>query len=73
VRPGRYPQRITHYNVLSTLVAMYGLQPFAEAATTPPIRAIWHDAASPMTFAKPTRATSGHAALFRSRRGHRGC
>jgi phosphatidylinositol-3-phosphatase len=35
VRPGRYQQRITHYNVFSTLVAMYGLQPFAEAATTP--------------------------------------
>ena len=41
VRPGRYAERISHYSVLSTLLAMYALPPFAEAATTPPIRAIW--------------------------------
>lgn len=41
VRPGEYTERISHYNVLSTLLAMYALPPFAEAATAPPIRAIW--------------------------------
>jgi hypothetical protein len=41
VRPGRYVMYITHYSVLSTLLAMYGLPRFAEAATTLPIRAIW--------------------------------
>lgn len=41
VRPGQYAERISHYNVLSTLLAMYRLPPFAEAATTPPIRTIW--------------------------------
>jgi hypothetical protein len=44
VRPGQYTERISHYNVLSTLLAMYALPPFAEAATTPPIRAIWDQA-----------------------------
>jgi len=43
VRPGRYAERITHYSVLSTLLAMYALTPFAEAATTPPIHAIWDE------------------------------
>ncbi len=43
VRPGRYPDRITHYNVLSTLLALFSLQPFAKAATSPPIRAIWDE------------------------------
>jgi len=41
VRPGRYGERITHYSVLSTLVAMYGLTPFAHIADVPPIREIW--------------------------------
>jgi phosphatidylinositol-3-phosphatase len=41
VRPGRYAERISHYNVLSTLFAMYGLPTFAKAATASPIRAIW--------------------------------
>jgi acid phosphatase len=41
VRPGHYAERITHYSALSTLLAMYALPPFAEAVTTPPIRAIW--------------------------------
>jgi arylsulfatase A-like enzyme len=41
VRPGRYTERISHYNVLSTLLAMYGLPTFAKAATAPPIRTIW--------------------------------
>ncbi|MGH6994203.1 MAG: alkaline phosphatase family protein [Stellaceae bacterium] len=41
VRPGRYTERITHYSVLNTLVAMYGLTPFAQIAAVPPIREIW--------------------------------
>ena len=41
VRPGRYAERITHYSVLNTLVAMYGLTPFADITTVPPIREIW--------------------------------
>ncbi len=41
VRPGRYTEHISHYNVFSTLLAMYGLPPFAKAATVPPIRTIW--------------------------------
>jgi phosphatidylinositol-3-phosphatase len=41
VRPGRYGERITHYSVLSTLLAMYNLPLFATAATTSPIGTIW--------------------------------
>jgi len=41
VRPGRYTERITHYSVLNTLVAMYGLTPFAGITAVPPIREIW--------------------------------
>jgi len=41
VRPGQYAERISHYSVLSTLLALYALPLFAEAAATPPIRAIW--------------------------------
>src|ERR1700692_4469202 len=41
VRPGEYAEYISHYSVLSTLLALYGLTPFAEAAMTPPIVTIW--------------------------------
>ncbi len=41
VGPGRYTERISHYNVFSTLLAMYDLPPFAKAGSVPPIRAIW--------------------------------
>ena len=41
VRADRYAERITHYNVFSTLLAMYDLPPFAAAATNPPIESIW--------------------------------
>jgi phosphatidylinositol-3-phosphatase len=57
VRPGSYDQRITHYSVLSTLVAMYGLQPFAEAATTPPIRPIWENDVASAATKKPPSTT----------------
>src|SRR4029077_9220616 len=40
-KTGRYAERISHYNVLSTLLAIYGLPTFAKAATAPPISAIW--------------------------------
>ena len=43
VRSGRYAERISHYNVLNTLLAMYALPPLAKAAIAPPIRAIWID------------------------------
>jgi hypothetical protein len=41
VRPGHYAEPITHYSVLSTILAMYGLASLGEAATSQPIRAIW--------------------------------
>jgi hypothetical protein len=41
VRPGEYAEYISHYSVLSTLLALHGLTPFAEVATTPPIVTIW--------------------------------
>jgi phosphatidylinositol-3-phosphatase len=41
VRPGRYPERITHYSVLATLEAAYGLTRHGGAASTPPISDIW--------------------------------
>jgi hypothetical protein len=41
VRPGQYAERISHYDVLSTILAIYGLPPFGEAATNQPIRTIW--------------------------------
>jgi hypothetical protein len=41
VRPDRYAERITHYNVFSTLLAMYNVPPFAAAMTSWPIKSIW--------------------------------
>jgi acid phosphatase len=41
VRPDRYAERITHYNVFSTLLAMYDLPPFAAAVTNGSINSIW--------------------------------
>jgi acid phosphatase len=41
VRPDRYAEQITHYNVFSTLLALYALPPFAEALTSSPIYSIW--------------------------------
>ena len=41
VRPGEYAEYISHYSVLSTLLALYGLTAFAEAATAAPIVSIW--------------------------------
>jgi phosphatidylinositol-3-phosphatase len=38
---GRNAERTTHYNVFSTLLAMYNLSPFATAVTSLPIYSIW--------------------------------
>ena len=42
VRPGRYRERITHYSVLATIEAAYGLARDGNAASTAPITDIWH-------------------------------
>lgn len=52
VKPGRYTERITHYSVLNTLVAMYGLTPFAGITAIPPIREIWQPPADVKTDGK---------------------
>jgi phosphatidylinositol-3-phosphatase len=41
VRPGRYAQQITHYSVLATIEAAYGLARDGRAAATAPIDYIW--------------------------------
>ncbi len=41
VKPGRYGQRITHYNVLATIEAAYHLPRDGHAATAAPITGIW--------------------------------
>ncbi len=41
VRPGRYAERITHYSVLATLEAAYGLPRDGNAASATPITGIW--------------------------------
>jgi phosphatidylinositol-3-phosphatase len=42
VRAGRYSERITHYGVLATIEAAYGLARDGSAAGTAPISDIWH-------------------------------
>ncbi len=41
VRPGRYDEPLTHYGLLRTLQAMYGLGPIAHSADAAPLRSIW--------------------------------
>jgi phosphatidylinositol-3-phosphatase len=41
VRPGRYAERITHYRVLATIEAAYGLPRDGSAVTAAPITDIW--------------------------------
>jgi len=41
VRPGRYRERITHYSVLRTIEAAYGLRHDGHAATARPITNVW--------------------------------
>ena len=46
VARGVYSQRIDHYSVLRTILAMYGLAPLADSATARPITEIWRSAPS---------------------------
>jgi phosphatidylinositol-3-phosphatase len=41
VRPGRYDQKITHYNVLRTIEQAYHLRPIGQASRAAPISGIW--------------------------------
>jgi acid phosphatase len=41
VRPGRYAEPISHYSVLATIEAAYGLPPDGQAATARPITDVW--------------------------------
>jgi acid phosphatase len=41
VKPGKYGQRITHYNVLRTLQAMYGLTYMGNASKVLTISNVW--------------------------------
>jgi len=41
VKPGRYAEPVSHYNVLSTIEEMYGLPKTGLAANAPPITDIW--------------------------------
>ncbi len=41
VRPGSYPERVTHYTVLATIEAAYGLPRDGAAAAVSPITDIW--------------------------------
>jgi acid phosphatase len=41
VRPGSYAEPVTHYNVLATIEAAYGLPRDGQAATAAPITSIW--------------------------------
>jgi hypothetical protein len=47
VKPGHYSERITHYNVLRTLEAMYGLPHAGQAANVSTITDIWNGPTSP--------------------------
>ncbi|HEX5121325.1 MAG TPA: alkaline phosphatase family protein [Pseudonocardiaceae bacterium] len=41
VTPGKYTERVTHYNVLRTLQDAYGLAPLGNSATATPITDVW--------------------------------
>ncbi len=41
VRPGKYPETINHYRILSTILDMYGISPFGHAVGLPPITDIF--------------------------------
>jgi phosphatidylinositol-3-phosphatase len=49
VKPGRYQERITHYSVLRTIDAMFGLSPIGHDAEEPPITDVWRAASMPNT------------------------
>ncbi len=41
VKPGNYPETITHYSVLRTIEYLYGLRPLGESALARPIMNVW--------------------------------
>jgi hypothetical protein len=41
VKPGRYGKRVDHFNVLRTILAMYGLAPLGGSANAKPIAEAW--------------------------------
>jgi hypothetical protein len=41
VRPGRYPQVISHYRVLRTITSFYHVPPLGSSARTAPITGVW--------------------------------
>lgn len=41
VKPGQYGEKITHYNVLRTIEAMYGLKPLGNSAGLKPLMDVW--------------------------------
>jgi phosphatidylinositol-3-phosphatase len=41
VRPGQYSARTDHYGILRTMLAGYGLAPFAAAANAAPVTTVW--------------------------------
>jgi arylsulfatase A-like enzyme len=41
VKPGQYPAKVDHYDLLRTLQQMYGLAPTGHAATAAPITGVW--------------------------------
>jgi acid phosphatase len=45
VKPGRYGERINHYNVLATIEAAYGLPRAGQSASAAPITWVWKRAA----------------------------
>jgi phosphatidylinositol-3-phosphatase len=57
VKPGRYGQRITHYNVLATIEAAYHLRRDGHAATAEPITGIWAGITSPAWYQTSTAAS----------------
>jgi phosphatidylinositol-3-phosphatase len=44
VLPGSYDQRISHYTLLRTIEAMYGLPPLGESRQEQPITSVWRAA-----------------------------
>ena len=67
VRPGQYSERIGHYNVLRTLLDMFGLAPMGNAVSAQPITDVWSGGtvltinvtspASEAVFTAPTNLT----------------
>jgi hypothetical protein len=59
VKPGLYPERMNHYNLLRTLEEAYGLAPLRKAADVAPLKSIWAADGAPQPPATPTGITNG--------------